>query len=205
MKYSKISLYFAATLFCLMVLGYAINVYCGEGGVQHIIQEAVEPAAGELADHAPEPSGRFVRADVKMDGLVFWTEKRKDKVQRYKCSQCHNNDDVTAQNAAAVAHADIFLDHGGAQRPLSCFTCHKEDERDYFETEKGVTVDMDHVYDLCGQCHFRQKADWIGGAHGKRLDNWTGRRVIANCTSCHDPHSPRFKKRWPATYSLPLD
>jgi hypothetical protein len=28
--------------------------------------------------------------------------------------------------------------------------------------------------------------------------------VVKNCTSCHDPHSPRFKKRWPAIYSPPL-
>jgi predicted CXXCH cytochrome family protein len=25
--------------------------------------------------------------------------------------------------------------------------------------------------------------------------------VIFNCTTCHDPHSPRFEKRFPVTYS----
>lgn len=205
MKFSRISLYITATVLCAVVLGYAINVYCGEGGIQQIIQKADKSADGAIAGHGADPTGRFVQAGMKKNGRTFWTETRKDKVKRYKCSQCHNNDTVTAQNAAAVAHDDIVLDHGGTELPLSCFTCHKEDERDFFETEKGVTVDMDHVYNLCGQCHFRQKADWIGGAHGKRVDNWAGQRVIANCTSCHDPHSPRFKKRWPATYSLPLD
>jgi predicted CXXCH cytochrome family protein len=27
--------------------------------------------------------------------------------------------------------------------------------------------------------------------------------VVKNCTACHDPHSPRFQKRWPVTYSPP--
>jgi hypothetical protein len=44
----------------------------------------------------------------------------------------------------------------------------------------------------------------MGGAHGKRVTNWAGTRVVKSCTSCHDPHSPLFKKRWPKTYSPPI-
>jgi cytochrome c2 len=44
----------------------------------------------------------------------------------------------------------------------------------------------------------------VGGAHGKRISYWAGQRVVKNCTACHDPHSPRFKKRWPVIYSPPL-
>jgi formate-dependent nitrite reductase cytochrome c552 subunit len=29
--------------------------------------------------------------------------------------------------------------------------------------------------------------------------------VVYNCASCHNPHSPRFEKRFPATYSVPLN
>ena len=43
----------------------------------------------------------------------------------------------------------------------------------------------------------------VGGAHGKRLSYWAGQRVVTNCASCHNPHSPRFEKRWPVTYSPP--
>ena len=33
-----------------------------------------------------------------------------------------------------------------------------------------------------------------------------GRRIfVQNCASCHDPHAPLFEKRWPKTYSQPLD
>jgi predicted CXXCH cytochrome family protein len=28
---------------------------------------------------------------------------------------------------------------------------------------------------------------------------------VFNCTTCHNPHSPRFEKRFPATYSVPID
>ncbi|MFZ1984735.1 MAG: hypothetical protein WAU91_10005, partial [Desulfatitalea sp.] len=194
------------TLLLIAMPGLAIKVYCDQEGVKAIIKQADQPLSTSAAsDAAGALPGNVVQVRATHNGRPFWTETRKDKVQRFKCSQCHDNSTVTAEDAAAVAHGEIVLDHGGAQKPLACFTCHKDNPRDSFETEKGVTIDMDHVYELCGQCHFRQKSDWIGGAHGKRIDNWAGQRVVANCTSCHDPHAPLFKKRWPATYSLPLD
>jgi hypothetical protein len=140
----------------------------------------------------------------KYQGGRFRAETRKDKIQRFKCSQCHNNKPVRIALAAEMAHGEIVLNHGSEARPLSCYTCHKKDERDFLVTEQGTKIDMDHSYQMCGQCHFRQKKDWVGGAHGKRISYWAGQRVVKNCTGCHDPHSPRFKKRWPATYSPPL-
>ena len=127
-----------------------------------------------------------------------------DKVERFKCSQCHNDKAVTTSRAAEIAHGDIVLVHGGRKKPLSCFTCHNKDERDFLVTEESVTIDIDHSYQLCDRCHFREKKDWVGGAHGKRVSYWAGKRVVKNCTSCHDPHSPRFEKRWPKTYSPPF-
>jgi formate-dependent nitrite reductase cytochrome c552 subunit len=103
-----------------------------------------------------------------------------------------------------MAHGEIVLHHGSQARPLSCYTCHNKEVRDFLVTEQGTKIDMDHSYQMCGQCHFRQKKDWVGGAHGKRISYWAGKRVVKNCASCHDPHSPRFKKRWPVIYSPPL-
>ena len=147
---------------------------------------------------------KSVQVTEKYQGGRFRTETRKDKLQRFSCSQCHNNKPVTVRRAAEVAHGAIVLNHGSQDRPLSCYTCHKKDERDFLVTEQGMQVDMDHSYQMCGQCHFREKKDWVGGAHGKRISYWAGQRVGKNCTACHDPHSPLFKKRWPATYSPPL-
>jgi hypothetical protein len=205
----KISLFKSRLFWILSILFLIFSggvAFSGQGGVIETYRNATTPFNSEeqLDTVIPFP-GNTVLVNSKYQGGIFWTQTRKDKIERYKCSQCHNNKEVNITNAAKMAHGDINLIHGGEQRPLQCFTCHKKDNRDLLVTEKGVTIDMDHSYQLCGQCHFRQKKDWVGGAHGKRVSFWAGKRVVKNCTSCHNPHSPKFKKQWPATYSLPLD
>jgi hypothetical protein len=179
--------------------------YSAEGGVVQIYKNATAPFDDEKqVDAALALTVKSVQVTEKYQGGRFRAETRKDKIQRFKCSQCHNNKPVRIALAAEMAHGEIVLNHGSEARPLSCYTCHKKDERDFLVTEQGTKIDMDHSYQMCGQCHFRQKKDWVGGAHGKRISYWAGQRVVKNCTGCHDPHSPRFKKRWPATYSPPL-
>ncbi len=176
-----------------------------EGGVVQTYKNATAPFDDEKqVDAVLSIPVKSVQVTEKYQGGRFRTETRKDKLQRFSCSQCHNNKPVTVRRAAEVAHGAIVLNHGSQDRPLSCYTCHKKDERDFLVTEHGLKVDMDHSYQMCGQCHFRQKKDWVGGAHGKRISYWAGQRVVKNCTACHDPHSPLFKKRWPAIYSPPL-
>jgi formate-dependent nitrite reductase cytochrome c552 subunit len=178
--------------------------YSAQGGVIQIYKNALAPFDDEKKVDSVLPlTEKTALVQDKYQGGSFWTETRKDKVARFQCSQCHNNKKVTIAKAAEMAHGEISLDHGGQEKPLSCFTCHNENERDFLLTEKGVKIDLDHSYRMCGQCHFRQKKDWIGGAHGKRVYYWAGRRVVKNCVSCHDPHSPLFEKRWPKTYSRP--
>ena len=188
----------------LLVIFSGWYAYSGQGGVVETIKKATASFNDEKKVDSVLPiSEHTVMVKEKYQGGLFWTQTRKDKVKRYKCSQCHNNKEVKIAQASEMAHGDIVQVHGG-QKPLDCFTCHKKDERDFLVTEKGAKVDMDHVYQMCAQCHFRQQKDWVGGAHGKRISYWAGQRVVKNCTSCHDPHSPRFEKRWPTTFSLPL-
>ncbi|WP_136798924.1 hypothetical protein [Desulfosediminicola ganghwensis] len=130
---------------------------------------------------------------------------RKKQIGRYKCSSCHTDKPVKARQGLELTHSDVVLQHGLGGRALVCIDCHHREERDYLEDKKGRKIDFDHSYQLCGQCHFRQKRDWLAGAHGKRVANWAGERVVYNCATCHNPHSPRFEKRFPATYSVPLD
>jgi hypothetical protein len=188
----------------LLLIFSGWKAYSGQGGVTQIIKDATAPFNDEKRVSVPPLPGKTVLVKTKFLGRPFWTETRKDKLERFKCSQCHNNKDVKGARAAEIAHGDIVLVHGGKENPLSCFTCHKMDGLDSLVTEQGVTVDMDHSYQMCGQCHFRQNKDWVGGAHGKRVSFWAGKRVVKNCTSCHNPHSPRFEKRWPKTYSRPF-
>lgn len=189
----------------LLIILPGSHAFSAEGGVVEIYKNATAPFDGEKqVDAALTLPVKSVQVTETYQGGRFWVETRKDKLQRFKCSQCHNNKPVKVERAAEMAHGQIVLKHGSAARPLSCYTCHKKDERDFLVTEQGTKIDMDHSYQMCGQCHFRQKKDWVGGAHGKRISNWAGQRVVQNCTACHNPHSPRFEKRWPATYSPPL-
>ena len=190
-----------AALLIILPVGYA---YAVEGGVVETYKKATTPFDDKQVDAALALPIKSVPVTEQYQGGRFWVETRKDKMQRFKCSQCHNNKPVRIAKAAEIAHGEIVLNHGSEARPLSCYTCHKKDERDFLITEQGTKIDMDHSYQMCGQCHFRQKKDWVGGAHGKRISYWAGQRVVKNCASCHDPHSPRFQKRWPAIYSPPL-
>jgi len=186
----------------LLLILSGLKVHATQEGVADIIKNATAPSEARVESVLPLPDDA-VLVKEKSQGGRFWAETRKDKKARFKGRQCHNNKKVTIAKAAEMAHGDIVLVHGGKNKPLQCFTCHKEDERDVLVTEKGLKVEMDHSYQMCGQCHFRQKKDWVGGAHGKRVSYWAGQRVVKNCTACHDPHSPLFEKRWPKTYSPP--
>ena len=204
MKTPAFKKYFWAILSALFVIFSGWIVYSDQSGVVRIYKNATAPFDDrKVVTAAPMLSENIVLVNTRYQGGRFWTGTRKDKIQRFKCSQCHNNKNVTVVKAAEIAHGDIILKHGSREKQLSCYTCHKKDERDFLVTEAGSKIDMDHSYQMCGQCHFRQKKDWVGGAHGKRVSNWAGKRIVQNCVSCHDPHSPLFEKRWPAIYSPP--
>ncbi len=206
MKISKFTIPILLTLALLLAVCIPWTVFSDQGGVKQTIKNAVAPFNDQTAAaEANALPNSTVLVDKRYQGRSFWTETRKDQMERFQCAQCHKKEQAQVKviGAAAMAHGDIFLDHGGKDRPLSCFTCHNRESRDFLITEKGEKLDMDHSYRLCGQCHFRQEKDWLGGAHGKRVANWAGKRVVKNCTGCHDPHSPLFEKRWPKTYSPP--
>ena len=146
-----------------------------------------------------------VLAREEYQGGSFRVLARKQDIERYKCSSCHTAKEVRAKSAFELTHGNVEINHGQEGSALSCIDCHHLEEFDFLEDKKGRKIDFDHSYQLCGQCHFRQKRDWLGGAHGKRVSYWAGDRVIFNCTTCHDPHAPKFAKRFPATYSAPLN
>jgi hypothetical protein len=83
--------------------------------------------------------------------------------------------------------------HGKGQ--FWCFTCHDDKHQRKLRTFEGETIEFDEAYILCSQCHTNQARDWAFGAHGKRLDNWQGERVVYNCTACHYQHAPAFSSR----------
>ena len=197
------------TGFCLylllFMLGTTIQATATESSFLEEVKNTNEPFDNNSIPRVQQIIEDTVLSKDKSAGAYFRVLSRKKDIERYKCSGCHNDKPVEAKQGLELTHGNVAINHGVDDRRLSCIDCHHPEDRDFLEDKKGRKIDFDHSYQLCGQCHFRQKRDWIGGAHGKRVDNWAGERVVYNCTSCHNPHSPRFEKRFPATYSVPLD
>ncbi len=177
----------------------------GSGSVMAWINHAVEPFDSTKIESAYPLPVTTVRAKETYQGGTFRVLARKGEIKRFRCSSCHNDKPIRVQDGAVLTHGDIRLNHGLGENQLTCIECHSIENRDFLVDKQGQKIDFDHSYQLCGKCHFRQKRDWLGGAHGKREAYWAGERVVRNCTSCHNPHSPAFPKKMPATYSLPLD
>jgi uncharacterized CHY-type Zn-finger protein len=115
----------------------------------------------------------------------------------YPCSECHEglDPDFTVRELVEE-HDTLKLFHGGGR--FWCHTCHDPVNRDVLVSLDKKPISFDQSFLLCGQCHFEAQRDFVHGAHGKRIGNWQGERVIAPCTSCHDAHSPSIKPRAPA-------
>jgi hypothetical protein len=113
------------------------------------------------------------------------------------CSSCHlAGGRIVTEDRTADAHADIQPVHPTELGP-TCITCHAAEDPERLALRGGGRTTLDEAYRLCAQCHFAQVESWAGGAHGKRLDGWQGRRVIMNCADCHDPHNPSIEQRIP--------
>jgi Zn-finger protein len=154
-----------------------------------------EPEAGRLTE-------RIDKFRVEEKGATFWVTTREPHLTRFPCSQCHQNALPLPEQQAA--HWDVTLNHG--DQVMDCKTCHGAEQNMMgLRSLLGEPIAFDRSFDLCGQCHFQQRADWRGGAHGKREAAWAGERVIRNCTACHNPHEPRFHTRWPKVTPGPIN
>lgn len=196
---------FSCLFLLLFFVGVGTTAFSSEKSFLDEIKNSQEQFDNRAVPQVRMVTEESVLAEERDQRGSFRVLARKQAITQYRCSSCHNDKPVTVNAAKELTHGNIVVDHGRGGLSLSCIDCHHPDERDFLHDKEGNKIDYDHSYQLCGQCHFRQKRDWLGGAHGKRVSNWAGDRVIFNCATCHDPHSPRFEKRFPATYSVPLD
>ena len=155
--------------------------------------------AHALTKLPPPPAAKdAIRIEDHPHAAPFFALRRTRDIQRYPCSGCH---DGTPQPSSPerfqATHGAITLQHAPAGT-LQCKTCHQPHQMNRLRLPAGGSVDLDHVHKLCGSCHQKQAEDWAGGAHGKRIEHWGGTRTVQNCTGCHNPHQPRFPKRWPS-------
>ncbi|UCD31308.1 MAG: hypothetical protein JSV38_10940, partial [Desulfobacterales bacterium] len=112
----KTSLFWMLPIIIFVFSGW--NAYSRQGGVAEIYKDANTPFDDEKSVNAALALPvKSVLVKTHYQGGRFWTEARKDKIERFKCSKCHNNKAVTLVKAAEIAHGDIALDHGGQVKP----------------------------------------------------------------------------------------
>ncbi len=173
-----------------------------------LLLAALAPA---WATDPPAPTHRSLRDNQPHDEMLEPTEPhpfagypgapafkvvpRHEKLVFYPCSACHSVLPPNPQPRKLVTPHPAALQHGNGR--IWCLDCHDLKDRDHLHTLSGTKVEFDDAYLVCGQCHFNRQKDWYFGAHGKRVGNWRGERVIYGCPECHDPHDPKLKPRAP--------
>ena len=201
-------------LIYVVLLPFATSIMPGcSGHEEHPHQEQGHHSIVEQLRHADkdtieyEVSTEELMADIKKvlaqvpeSENEFYVLERQSMIKSYPCSNCHSVplEELKAESKdKKKAHWNIELVHAGSDA-MECNTCHDTNNLDQLKTITGKALTFDHSYKQCAQCHSQQYKDWIGGAHGKRVAGWAPPRLIYSCASCHNPHSPAFKPRWPA-------
>lgn len=114
----------------------------------------------------------------------------------FPCNDCHAYQEPNSKRRELVEwHDDITFSHDSDNR--WCLDCHDVIERDSLRLANGKKLDFKESYKLCGQCHGEKYRDWKVGVHGKRTGEWNGKKHYLLCVSCHNPHTPKFKKLKP--------
>lgn len=128
------------------------------------------------------------------------------------CSSCHDENkpvvvklDAKGGILLSEAHKDILIQHGQSSRNDHCFNCHNPRNLEELRAREGQSFKLTDSNPLCGSCHGPTFRAWEQGLHGRFTGFWDttkGKRVREDCTSCHNPHTPRFPsiKAGPAPY-----
>ena len=141
--------------------------------------------------------GKTARGQTILDAPTFTVPLRKEDLEYYPCAECHEDEPGNPkERILEEEHEDVRLEHGGGR--FWCLTCHGSKDKNTLTSLKGLAIDFDQAFLLCGQCHFQRQKDWYFGGHGKRIGTWQKPRVIYSCPKCHDPHSPSIKPFVPA-------
>lgn len=111
--------------------------------------------------------------------------------QLYPCSGCHSGMEPDPKKRELSFHQEIRIKGHGEPRRW-CLDCHNPANRDTLRLVNGDAVEFKNLPLFCGQCHGRIYRYWEKGIHGKRTGRWDGAKEYVPCTSCHNPHSPRF-------------
>ncbi len=179
-----------------MVLVALFACGVGEGAEPHSSQDRSLLVDARSRTYLEAVSATLAQEFVGPDGRPFEVRLRTPEIESFPCASCHGGADGQSEAWESPSHRDLDPVHPRAAAS-NCGTCHLPRDPARLRLAAGESVSLDHAYRLCAQCHFEQAEAWAGGAHGKRVATWVGRRVVLNCTGCHNAHSPAFPKRWP--------
>ena len=92
MKTDKHKKVFYSLLTVVLLCFTGMDAWAGQGGVRQIYKQANAPVNdARKIDGLAIPLENTVTVKTPYQGGLFRTETRKDKIERFKCSQCHNN------------------------------------------------------------------------------------------------------------------
>ena len=77
----------------IMLLALLLPLKSGlasENALEAVLAEANEPVRGQQVDATILLPEDTVRAREKHPGGTFWVKARKDRIERFRCSRCHN-------------------------------------------------------------------------------------------------------------------
>lgn len=193
----------------LIVCLFAVS--CKHSG-EHKYHTVIDKIEANTVEYTGEISSDIYNETLKkvevIDGAFkFLIPERKSQIASFNCTECHSQplDKLKEHKVGEkAAHWNIKLNHAEAET-MNCTTCHNKNDFDNLQSITSSSIDFNYSYKLCSQCHQQQFNDWKGGAHGKQLGGWAPPRVSNTCVNCHNPHSPKFEKRWPVRFNTQVE
>ncbi len=171
-------------------------------------EPAVQPADPVPTLAAPAHHPVIIRKPVGPPTVDTGTTDHQGKPVTIACGTCHTtrtpNPDHRRTADLDLFHQGLWFEHGpkladgslSPDSPLSCLSCHNPGDYSALRLANGNRVEFTEVMQLCAQCHGPQYRDYRHGAHGGMNGSWdltTGGRTRNGCTSCHDPHAPKYR------------
>lgn len=192
-----------------VVCSLAISCKHNEEHKYHTVTDKIEAHTKkyEGTNSSEKYNEGIKKVTVKEGEFEFCIPERKSHIALFNCTECHSESLATLKAhkvGEKAAHWNIKLNHANAET-MNCTTCHNQNDLDNLQSLTSSKIDFNYSYKLCSQCHQEQFKDWKGGAHGKQLGSWAPPRLSNSCVNCHNPHSPKFEKRWPVRFNTTVE
>ncbi|MDP3312535.1 cytochrome C [Lutibacter sp.] len=179
---------------------------------EHKYHTVIDKIEANTVEYKGEISSDIYNETIKKVEVIdsdfkFLIPERKSQIVSYKCSECHSQPLEKLKEhkvGEKAAHWNIKLNHAGPET-MNCTTCHNKNDFDHLQSLTNSSIDFNFSYKLCSQCHQKEFKDWKGGAHGKQLGGWAPPRLSNTCVNCHNPHNPKFEKRWPVRFNTTVE